>query len=97
MIIQSSPRGGTVNSGPYRDANGDGGLSRRHDPSLVHGLHLEGVGGPHAQSCQVLEVQGLQHGQLPGDGVEREQLSGKLGPDPVRDVGEEICVHRLPE
>lgn len=79
----------------YRDADGDGRLPWGHDPSLVDSFHLESVGGPHAHGCQVLKVQGLQHSQLPGDGVQREQLSGRFGLDPVRDIGEKVRVHRL--
>lgn len=60
---------GRLAEGSYRNANRDGGLSRGHDPQLVDSLHLEGIRGPHANCCQVLKVQGLQHGQLPGDGV----------------------------
>lgn len=81
--------------GAYRDADGDGRLPWGHDPSLVDSFHLESVGGPHAHGCQVLKVQGLQHSQLPGDGVQREQLSGRLSLDPVCDIGKKVCVHRL--
>lgn len=81
--------------GAYRDADGDGRLPWGHDPSLVDSFHLESVGGPHAHGCQVLKVRGLQHSQLPGDRVQREQLSGRFGLDPVRDIGEKVRVHRL--
>lgn len=83
--------------GSYRDADCDGGSPRRRDPSLIDSFYLESKGGRHAHGSQALKVQGLQHSQLPRDGVQRKQLPGRFSFDAICDVREEVRVHRLGE
>lgn len=79
----------------YLDADCDGSFTWRHDTFMVHSLHLKCIRGTHAHCCQAFKIQSLQHRYLPCDGVQREQLSGRLSFDPISDIGEKVSVNSL--
>lgn len=79
----------------YLDADCDGSFTWRHDTFMVHSLHLKCISGTHAHCCQAFKIQSLQHRYLPCDGVQREQLSGRLSFDPISDIGEKVSVDSL--